>query len=75
MNIKETIAFIKAIAPNLNTSTLEGSFDKNHEIANDDNTTEVTAYVAKAHAQTMFRELSKRYIEEVREMGFRTIPH
>ena len=72
MTIKDTIAFMKSLAPNLSTSTLEAVFAKNHRKAQDDFHV-AESITAKANAEVMFKELSKRYIQEVREMGFRTI--
>jgi len=72
MTIKDTIAFMKALTPNLSTSTLEIVFTKNHRKAQDDFHV-AESITAKANAQVMFKELSKRYIDEVRDMGFRTI--
>ena len=65
MSIKEKLSFIGAIISNLNTKTLEASFDLNDNGAQDPDLFNVS----------MFKELSKRYIQEVRDMGFRTILH
>ena len=65
MSIKEKLSFIRAITSNLNTKTLETSFDLNDNGAQDPDLFNVS----------MFKELSKRYVQEVRDMGFRTILH
>lgn len=75
MRIKERISLIASFLPNLSTDTLEAAFKLNHDRGADPDSFEVTKYLGAENAKAMYKELSKRYVQEVREMGFRTIPH
>lgn len=75
MRIKERLSFIASIIPNLSTDTLEAAFKLNHDRGADPDSFEVTKHLGEENAKVMYKELSKRYVQEVREMGFRTIPH